>query len=440
MECFSLRLIENQVVREWLMGRNEVYIPPHIVESSVGICGDTKFGNENERLHFLMRPVGVVDNILIGLKLGGTFQFALPKNFSGVATSKRFVVDLKSFEKLEFHWFSNNTVLVDWMKFPTNQYRIRYLVLFEAPPLGKLPSKLLRSSEIISTREEVMQEKVAICGPDGEPHLLNEDAFVLCNYERDVFLDAIHYMMRSLGVFSGSLRITDYQRNYEQIVPIRTAIHVIRSQKTEHLKMAEMMNYSVHSPLANNALKNFIIFPTGKLKRILEKEHFMDEYRRYEPYALMAYVRRQHRRQRRCEKRKNALSSSSANDSRCSSTCSDKVENKHIEGNKMDKFPSALIVRNRVPENVESGKYFSEQNVSLCTYGQELSCTNEKQKSDETNPFEEKHFNWNYSSSLSTYDISLCEPTCFIDELYDMFQERDSSYELDDAELLESFM
>ncbi|GJD11747.1 hypothetical protein Gasu2_58730 [Galdieria sulphuraria] len=405
------------------MGRNEVYIPPHLVESSVGICGDTSFGNENERLHFLMRPVGVVDNILVGLKLGGTFQFALPKNFSGVATSKRFVVDLKSFEKLEFHWFSNNTVLVDWMKFPTAQYRMRYLVLFEAPPPGKLPSKLLRSSEIISTREQMVLEKVAICGPDREPHLLNEEAFRLCNYERDVFLDAIHYMMRSLGVFHGSLRVTDYQKNFEKIVPIRTAIHVIRSEKTEHLKMSEMMNYSVHSPLVNKALNNIVVIPTGKLKHILEKEHFMDEYRRYEPYAMMAYVRRQFRRQRRSAKRKRASNTSST------STVSDRVVGS-LYGDTVEKNDDPCI-----PFSDEAilGNVKSE----ICLLDKKFSVDEHSMQPEDAY---DKVWTLNEMVPLSTQDFGFSyEPTCFIDELYDMFQERNISYDLDEAELLQNF-
>ncbi|GJQ13888.1 hypothetical protein GpartN1_g5679.t1 [Galdieria partita] len=426
MECFSLRLIENEVVREWLMGRNEVYIPPHLVESSVGICGDTNFGNENERLHFLMRPVGVVDNILIGLKLGGTFQFALPEGFSGVATCKRFVVDLKSFEKLEFHWFSNNTVLVDWMKFPTSEYRIRYLVLFEAPPPGKLPSKLLRSSEIISTREQMVHEKVAICGPEREPHLLNDEAFKLCNYERDVFLDAIHYMMRSLGVFHGSLRITDYQKNFEKIVPIRTAIHVIRSERTEHLKMSEMMNYSVHSPLANKALRNIVVIPTGKLKHILEKEHFMDEYRRYEPYAMMAYVRRQFRKQRISAKRKRT--SNSTNSSSISTVSEQALDN--LYQGKAESNDHYVPLKDEV--------MFGNGNSEICLVDKKFSV-------DELTVQPEQTYDKVWTSSheictLSTQDFGFSyEPTYFIDELYDMFQERSISYDFDETELLQNF-
>jgi len=101
MNGFSLRLLDNEVARQWLMCRKELYIPAHIIESSVGICGDTYYGGERERMHFLMRPIGVVDNIMLGLKLGATYPFALPKNFDGVPLCRRFAVDLESLEKLE---------------------------------------------------------------------------------------------------------------------------------------------------------------------------------------------------------------------------------------------------------------------------------------------------------------------------------------------------
>eukprot|EP00871_Galdieria_phlegrea_P002158 jgi/Galph1/2943/GphlegSOOS_G1610.1 len=432
MECFSLRLIEHDAVREWLMGRTEVYIPPHLVESSVGICGDTTFGDENERLHFLMRPVGVVDNILIGLKLGGTFEFALPKGFNGVATSKRFVVDLKSFEKLEFHWFSNNTVLVDWMKFPTTEHRIRYLVLFEAPPPGRLPSKLLRSCEIISVRDHVIQEQFAICGPEGDPHALDEQAFNLCNYEREVFYDGLHYMVRSLGVFTGSLRTTDYQKNFERVVPIRTAIHVIRSQKTECLKMAEMMAYSVHGPLTDKLFSNSFIIPTGRLRNILEKEHFMDEYRRYEPKALGAFKRRQLRKQLVSGRKKKSDVASTAS---CCSSGSTEKKPKREE----DKFewtprfielpeenlPLQSYEQNQTDESLSS----SQSKVPSSSLVANANCCTPSQKAR--------------MSLLNFQDVAnVYEPQYTVDELYDMFQERTLTYdfeETDFSELLQNF-
>ncbi|GJD09932.1 hypothetical protein Gasu2_41550 [Galdieria sulphuraria] len=327
MNGFSFRLLDNEVTWQWLMCRKELYIPAHMIESAVGICGDTCYGYERERMHFLMRPIGVVDNIMLGLKLGATYPFALPKDFDGVPLCRRFAVDLENLEKLEFHWFSNGTLLVDWMQFPSEQERLRYLVLFEAPPIGKRPAKLLRSTEVVSLKDSTFSGRLGVETGDGELHELSAATFSLSLDERNIFDEGVSYISHALGLFHGSLRITIYGEDskpytYDQIVPIETGIHIVRNAKTEYLKMLEMKRHCVYYPMLDIGQLYGIEKPSGKLKMLLEREHYMCIYRLYDEKIVQAALRRRWRRQQILKKRQpglssNALKNTNSKDSEC---------------------------------------------------------------------------------------------------------------------------
>jgi len=317
MNGFSLRLLDNEVARQWLMCRKEPYIPAHIIESSVGICGDTYYGGERERMHFLMRPIGVVDNIMLGLKLGATYPFALPKNFDGVPLCRRFAVDLESLEKLEFHWFSNDTLLVDWMQFPSEQERLRYLVLFEAPPIGKRPAKLLRSTEVVSLKDSLFSGQLRVETIEGELHEWSASTFSLSTDEQNVFHEGVSYISHALGLFHGSLRTTVYDEDgkplytYDSIVPIETGIHVVRSSKTEYLKTLEMQRHCVYRPIEDMCQLYGVEMPSGKLRMLLEKEQYMWIYRFYDEKVVQAAIYRRLRKKKMLRKHLQGISSSS---------------------------------------------------------------------------------------------------------------------------------
>eukprot|EP00871_Galdieria_phlegrea_P001270 jgi/Galph1/2143/GphlegSOOS_G793.1 len=316
MPGFSLRLLEKDSVRQWLMCRQEFYVPAHIIESAVGICGDTVYDGATYRFHFLMRPIGVVDNFLLGLKLGASFKFALPRNFDGQPLCIRFAVDLETMEKVEFHWFSNGTVLVDSMQFPTAEERIRYLVLFEAPAIGRLPSKLLRSTEVLSWREPIYNSNGAVVA-DGELHELNAATISLSLQEKNVFREGVAYMSLALGLFCGSMRLTTYDgqdsfsQNDDNVFPIETVIHVVRSATTEYLKALEIQKHSVIHPVMKRTFSSNFEMPNGKLKTLLENEHYIEGYRLFDKEVLAAAERRIARKKKLKEKRRQRSSHSS---------------------------------------------------------------------------------------------------------------------------------
>ncbi|GJQ11965.1 hypothetical protein GpartN1_g3756.t1 [Galdieria partita] len=390
MNGFSFRLLDHEAAWQWLMCRKELYIPAHIINSAVGICGDTYYGSEKGRMHFLMRPIGVIDNIMLGLKLGATYPFALPKDFDGVPLCRRFVVDLENLEKLEFHWFSNGTLLVDWMQFPSEQERLRYLVLFEAPPIGKRPAKLLRSTEVLSLKDSSFSGRLGVETDDGELHELSADTFSLSLDEKNVFLEGVSYISHALGLFHGSLRITVYGDDskpytYDDIVPIETGIHVVRNATTEYLKMLEMKRHCVYCPMSDICQLYGIEKPLGKLRMLLEKEHYMLIYRLYDEKVVQASVRRRLRRRQLQKKRQRGVLS-------------------HASGNMYTKDWESLKKNKNCPINKSRYRQFpcSNEQLSLasCRTIWVIDETEQNARSDFLNVLEEEVGRQDWKSNL----------------------------------------
>ncbi|EME31296.1 hypothetical protein Gasu2_20720 [Galdieria sulphuraria] len=205
MSLFSLTvLLENETAREWLLCRTENSIQPSTIETAYALKAEVEVEGHSLSLELLVKPIGVVNRILIGYVLGDPYQFALPKFWGPMVhpACRRFIFDLEKGEFLEFHWYvHNNTVLVNWMKFPTVDHRIRYFILFEAPEVDKLPHKLLHSVEIVT--ERTIDEDCLYSEEDFQfPAHIEEELSSVPTF--------LHTLQSMLGVFGGTCRWSRY--------------------------------------------------------------------------------------------------------------------------------------------------------------------------------------------------------------------------------------
>eukprot|EP00871_Galdieria_phlegrea_P000062 jgi/Galph1/1056/GphlegSOOS_G5903.1 len=170
MACFRLDILNDDTAKEWLLCRTENYIIPSIIETAYPLKAEVEIDSCISNLEVLVKPLGVVNGLLLGYVLGDPYYFALCNSWGPMVhpACRRFVLNLDTEEFVEFHWYlHSNTVLVNWMKssiafdfrqeltvfqFPTSKHRLRYFVLYEIPEMGKLPYKLLYSIEIITQR------------------------------------------------------------------------------------------------------------------------------------------------------------------------------------------------------------------------------------------------------------------------------------------------
>eukprot|EP00871_Galdieria_phlegrea_P002138 jgi/Galph1/2925/GphlegSOOS_G1580.1 len=207
MSGFSMELLNNETVREWLMCRSEPTLPCTIVETAFPMRAYLQFDSFSVTSDYLVKPLGVVNGILLGYVLGDPYSFALSQNWGPMVhpASRRFAFNLETQEFLEFHWYlHNNTLLANWMKFPTKKHRLRYFVLYEAPPPGKIPYKLLSSVELVLQRTESGKHQVLSA---------SDDLFTLLPPVEQSLQNiptALEFATLLLGTFSGTFRWIQY--------------------------------------------------------------------------------------------------------------------------------------------------------------------------------------------------------------------------------------
>ncbi|GJD06307.1 hypothetical protein Gasu2_07320 [Galdieria sulphuraria] len=154
VEGFSLRLLHHEVVAEWLLCRQETAVPATAIDEATCFFAKSQ-GILSTNALVMLQPVGIVDSIILGYSFSETH--GLNSSSNAVPTCRRFVFDTTNWEYLELFWFSNATVTASWMKFFPDGKRTRYFVLYEAPPEGKLPYKLLHSFELIGYRTSLSE-------------------------------------------------------------------------------------------------------------------------------------------------------------------------------------------------------------------------------------------------------------------------------------------
>ncbi|EME27310.1 uncharacterized protein Gasu_51640 [Galdieria sulphuraria] len=242
---YSLRLLQHEVAREWLLAREEPKLPPSFMDSSLALRHRVFLGSKPKFVDQLFKPVGVVNGVLIGYSLAN-YHLVLPADWVPTVepVCRRFALDLSNNEFLELHWFQNNTVMTSWLKFANSNHRIRYFVLYEAPPHGKLPSKLLKSVELVLQRVDDQK-------PESE-----EDSYMLAqladprvhllSLAQERLLSIIPKSRakakRHLGIFYGTARKTVYKDMSvvdDCFLPYRQCTHVLRETNEESLNADE---------------------------------------------------------------------------------------------------------------------------------------------------------------------------------------------------------
>jgi len=69
---YSLRLLQHEVAREWLLAREEPKLPPSFMESSLALRHRVFLGSKPKFVDQLFQPIGVVNGVLIGYVSGET--------------------------------------------------------------------------------------------------------------------------------------------------------------------------------------------------------------------------------------------------------------------------------------------------------------------------------------------------------------------------------
>eukprot|EP00871_Galdieria_phlegrea_P002948 jgi/Galph1/3654/GphlegSOOS_G2339.1 len=148
-----------------------------------------------------------------------------------------FIDHLSFLHGVQLHWFEETkTVLACWFQFTSTNHRIRYVVLYEAPPVGKLPYKLIRSLEIIAERlpdSQQLDDFQAKQLVDSEEKTSSET-----NQKKiSIFPGDTFQSERHLGVFYGTARRTIYHPFDGSVVddtvfPFRQCIHVMRKHSS----------------------------------------------------------------------------------------------------------------------------------------------------------------------------------------------------------------
>ncbi|KAK4528086.1 hypothetical protein GAYE_SCF48G6020 [Galdieria yellowstonensis] len=240
---YSLRLLQHEVAREWLLAREEPKLPPSFMESSLALRHRVFLGSKPKFVDQLFQPIGVVNGVLIGYSLAN-YHLVLPADWVPTVEPvvRRFALDLSNNEFLELHWFQNNTVMTCWLKFASSTHRIRYFVLYEAPPHGKLPFKLLKSVELVLQRVDDAQ----IPESEEESSMLAQLADPSVNVlslAQERLLSIIPKSRvkakRHLGIFYGTARKTVYKDLSvvdDCFLPYRQCTHVLRETNEEMLQ------------------------------------------------------------------------------------------------------------------------------------------------------------------------------------------------------------
>ncbi|GJQ14478.1 hypothetical protein GpartN1_g6269.t1 [Galdieria partita] len=239
---FSLAMLSHPVAYEWLLKREEPTISSAFLSSSMVLRHRMVIDSELKTVEQLFVCVGVVNHMLIGYSFSN-YHLVLSSLWIPTcrARCRRFAYDLVRNEFLELHWFpENQTVLASWFQFTCSQFRIRYLVLYEAPPPGKLPCNLVRSLEVVAERLPSSQ-----CLNDEQARQLVEDGLQSSWFDVEqnwsIFPPNSLESQRHLGVFYGTARQTEYDRQSgltrDYFRTFRQCIHVMkpkqRPQSTE---------------------------------------------------------------------------------------------------------------------------------------------------------------------------------------------------------------
>eukprot|EP00871_Galdieria_phlegrea_P002976 jgi/Galph1/367/GphlegSOOS_G5024.1 len=209
---FSLRLLENEPSRAWLLCREEPRVPHCLFWNSARVRHSMLYGSKVRILDLLARPVGVVNGLLLGYSLGN-YHSVFSKHWCPLDAPRcrRFAMNLNSGEFMEVHWFVEaNKCLIYWMHMSSSAHRARYFVLYELPPPGKLPTKLLKSVELLIQRE--YNENTSQGDLESSFEKDNTKLSLVKQEENKPFSfqgfqDA---WKRTVGVFSGTGRRTSY--------------------------------------------------------------------------------------------------------------------------------------------------------------------------------------------------------------------------------------
>jgi hypothetical protein len=277
-----MELLSNETVREWLLCRSEPSLPATVVETAFPLRAYLQFDSFSVTCDYLVKPLGVVNGILLGYVLGDPYSFALSQNWGPMVhpACRRFVLNLETQEFLEFHWYlHNDTLLANWMKFPTSKHRLRYFVLYEAPPPGKIPFKLLSSVELVLQRTE-----------SGKHQMLSasDDLFTLLppvEQSLQNFPSALEFATLLLGTFSGTFRWTQYDPDtltvtedelYAYSVTICTRTHA-EDIRLRELRRLCYPNLQVDSPVPEFYNKKYVESNENKLESSLLNNVFEDQ-------------------------------------------------------------------------------------------------------------------------------------------------------------------
>eukprot|EP00871_Galdieria_phlegrea_P001405 jgi/Galph1/2265/GphlegSOOS_G923.1 len=206
---FSLRLLERRPSSGWLLFREEPRVPCPLFLNSLKLRLAMYCGEKVKTLDVVMRPLGVINGVLLGYAIGN-YQDVFSKDWFPLngPHCRRFAMDLKTGEFLEVHWYNNGTCMVSWMQMSQSQQQIRYFVLYETPPPGRLPYKLKGSVELMLQIDSSRQGKFVT----GKKHHLNDDETVV-TAEVDApfaFPGMKEALRRVVGVFQGTGRTTSY--------------------------------------------------------------------------------------------------------------------------------------------------------------------------------------------------------------------------------------
>eukprot|EP00871_Galdieria_phlegrea_P005237 jgi/Galph1/5714/GphlegSOOS_G4345.1 len=141
MTGFSLRLLQHSATKDWLNERIERSLSPFAIERSIPLESIIEVDYTTIREKFLIVPVELVDRML----MGSTKVVGEPPNIMKTVgqenifqpSCRRFALDLDKKELVEI---------------PTDEHCISYSIVYECPPDGKLPHKLFKSIEMVSSR------------------------------------------------------------------------------------------------------------------------------------------------------------------------------------------------------------------------------------------------------------------------------------------------
>ncbi|EME27613.1 hypothetical protein Gasu2_40370 [Galdieria sulphuraria] len=264
---FSLAMLSHPVAYEWLLKREEPSISSAFLSSAMVLRHRMVIDNDLKTVEQLFVCVGVVNNMLIGYSFSN-YHLVLSSQWIPTckAICRRFAYDLIRNEFLELHWFpENQTVLASWFQFTSSRFRIRYLVLYEAPPPGKLPCKLLRSLEVVAERLPSSQ-----CFTDSQARQLVDDGLQPSWFDLEqnwsIFPPGSLESQRHLGVFYGTARQTEYDSQSSFTMDcfrtFRQCIHVMKqrrhkTEKKQTLKTVEIPIFQVAD--ADLVIKEFLL-------------------------------------------------------------------------------------------------------------------------------------------------------------------------------------